>query len=259
MSQSLDWLTEAALDHKYHLPRRWSDEELRRFAPLFKGRVINVSGWKDIDHFGVRYKSLFTGATEYWVSNYGHGDEKTFGVDNEVFIDLEKELPAGLAGTFDVVFNHTVLEHVYRVQEAFANLCRLSRDVVIVVVPFLQQMHIDPAFGDYWRFTPMALANMYKDNGFTLLHLSYNNQPQTSVYLFAIGSKNPDRWRDTFPKAGQLEFTAKRDLVDGFERYVGCRAIQNPLLFKLRLVAQKAAGVVGLGPLAGGGNGTPER
>src|SRR5207249_4832495 len=88
--------------------------------------------------------------------------------------------------------NHTVLEHIYEVRVAFANLCDLSRDVVLLVVPFLQPMHAE--YGDYWRFTPLAIRNLFDENGLKLLSTSWNSNSSASVYLFCIASRHPERW-----------------------------------------------------------------
>jgi len=57
-------------DRKFRIPRIWSNSELRKFAHLFTGKVINVSAWKDLDKEGNRYKNYFINASEYWISNY---------------------------------------------------------------------------------------------------------------------------------------------------------------------------------------------
>jgi hypothetical protein len=134
-----------------------------------------------------------------------------------------------LKGKFDVVFNHTTLEHIYDVKTAFSNLCLLSKDVVIIVVPFLQQMHAK--YGDYWRFTPLAVKNLFKENKFELLYLSYNNNRHCSVYLFAIASKKPKKWKKISKK---FSFKASSDWLDPYEPFVGCRAVTNSWLFNLK-------------------------
>ena len=48
-----------------------------------------------------------------------------------------------MVGAFDVAYNHTTLEHIYGVHKAFANICRMTKDVVIIVLPFLQQYHAE--------------------------------------------------------------------------------------------------------------------
>ena len=51
------------LNFKYrilHLTRIWSNQELRKFSHLFRGKVINVSGWKDCDKEGHIYRDYFS-------------------------------------------------------------------------------------------------------------------------------------------------------------------------------------------------------
>lgn len=187
-------------DRKFRLARIWSNEELRRFASMFSGSVVNASAWRDEDKQGRRYKDYFTAADEYHISNY-ISEARGFQGDlpNEFFMDLAKPLPKEHR-RFDTVFNHTVLEHVFEVDQAFSNLCSLSNDIVIVVVPFLQEEH--SGYGDYWRFAPQSLDKLFSKNGMELLYLSYNEHPNASVYIFAIGSKRPDRWAAIKTAAG---------------------------------------------------------
>ena len=39
------------------------------------------------------------------------------------------------------MFNHTTLEHIFEVNTAFDNMCAMSNDVVILVLPFAQVQH----------------------------------------------------------------------------------------------------------------------
>lgn len=66
----------------------------------------------------------------------------TSGLDNELFLDLESPLPEDLVDRFDVVFNHTTLEHIFNFHQAFDNLVEMSKDIVILVVPVMQQVHL---------------------------------------------------------------------------------------------------------------------
>ncbi|MDQ3363850.1 MAG: hypothetical protein M3680_00255 [Myxococcota bacterium] len=164
---------------------------------------MNVSGWKDEDKQGAHYRDYFPNLASYTVTNYQAGtDERGFqATSGEINLDLEAPLPAELSGRFDVVFNHTVLEHIYDCHRAFANLCQMSRDIVIVVLPFLQPYHhIEGTFDDYWRFTPLAVKRMFEVQQLTPLYISYNEDAFASVYVFAIGTKCPDKWRARFPK-----------------------------------------------------------
>ena len=145
------------------------------------------------------------------------------GSDGEIFLDLEEDLPPALAGSFDVVFNHTTLEHVFEVRKAFANLCSMSRDVVILVVPFLQPMHAD--YGDFWRFTPLALKRMFEEAGMSLVYSSFNRNWLSAVYLFAVASRNLERWSGRI--GNEFSFADLRWAWDGLEPWVGSRSIPN--------------------------------
>ena len=111
----------------------------------------------------------------------------------------------------------------------------MSRDIVILIVPFLQQMHGD--YGDYWRFTPLTIKKMFVNNGLELLYLSFNGHKNSSVYIFSIATKKPSKW------AGKInyEFSCleKQKLLDRFAPfYIGCNAIQNTGYFLGRLLSR---------------------
>jgi len=209
------------IDRVHRLPRVWSNQELKKFAHLFSGSVVNVSGWKDIDKQGQHYRDYFTNADSYEITNYKAEARGFQGYDNEIFLDLEAPVADELIQRYDVVFNHTTLEHVYEVTTAFENLCKLTKDAVILVVPFLQQYHTD--YGDYWRFTPLALQRLFKDNGLELLYQSFNTDEMSSVYLFAIASKHPEKWSEHF----DWSFSVVDPQGQGSEPYVGCQALPN--------------------------------
>ena len=180
------------VDKKFRKARNWSNDQLKLFAPMFEGDVVNVSGWQDRDKQGATYESYFKNCNDYWITNY-KSDARGFqgNLKNEYYLDLEKN-SSEIDRKFDCVFNHTVLEHVFEIQKAFQNLCSLSNDIVILVVPFLQEQHAD--YGDYWRFTPMAIKRLFEKNNMRLLYLNYNDEHSASIYLFAIASKKPDDW-----------------------------------------------------------------
>ena len=126
------------LDRQWEIARLWSNQVLREIATIFSGAVINVSGWKDDDKEGGIYREYFTSARAYYVSNHA-GDR---GIEDnsasDFVIDLAvSSLPDNLKRAFDVVFNHTTLEHIFDVRTVFRNLCQMSRDVVIIVAPFV--------------------------------------------------------------------------------------------------------------------------
>jgi hypothetical protein len=176
-------------------PRNWSNAELRKFAPLFDGDVINVSGWRDEDKTGGHYRDYFTAAKSYCISNY-RGESGVTGAAGEVFVDLEADLPQELARRYQVVFNHTTLEHVFDIRKAITNICALSHDTVILVTPFLQQVHyIEGSFGDWWRPTPMCVERLLEEQGFHVVYQSSNDNPWYIVYIVTVACRDPDRHR----------------------------------------------------------------
>ena len=174
--------------------RKWSNQELRKLAHGFTGDVINVSAWRDQDKEGHYYREYFPNAGSYTISNYegwrGVMDQEADGL----VIDLTKDLPQKLQGAFDVVLNHTTLEHVYQIEKAFENLCSMSRDIVIIVVPFVQELH-GPDGLDFWRFSPFSLRRLYQDNGFSVIYESAGPPNDRTTYLFFVASREPGRWR----------------------------------------------------------------
>lgn len=121
-------------------------------------------------------------------------------------LDLTKYLPIWKRRKYDVVFNHTTLEHIYDVKRAFKNLCKLSKDIVIIVVPFAQVQHEEKdAFDDYWRITPTCLRKMFEENGFQTIYENANNDFNSAVYLFFVASRMPDKWRDKFPEYCKIQ------------------------------------------------------
>lgn len=181
--------------------RLWSNVEIARLAPLAGGAVINVSAWNDEDKEGRHYRDYFTAAASYSTSNYdGWRGE---GVTSDLAIDLSTPLPAELEGRFDTVFNHTTLEHVFEFTTAFANLCRLSRDAVLVVVPFMQHLH-GPEDGDFWRPSPYAMRRSFEANGMTVLYESAGPGGGSVRYLIYLASRRPAAWagRVPAPEAG---------------------------------------------------------
>lgn len=183
--------------------RIWSNNELKKFAHLFTGSIVNISGWEDMDKQGGRYKDYFKNATDYVVTNYtpSHSVSGT----HEIVLDLEANLDPSLIGNFDVVLSHTNLEHVFDVFKAVENHCLMTRDIVIIIVPFIQQQHETNEFKDYWRFTPTCLRKLYEINGLTMVYESFTNKRHEVNYILSVGSKNPQNWLAKFPDFVELK------------------------------------------------------
>ncbi|MBN2130797.1 MAG: hypothetical protein JW741_14945 [Sedimentisphaerales bacterium] len=175
---------------------------------------------------GRRYRDYFRNAESYTITNYKAEVKGMQGFPNEIFLDLEQDLPGDLVQAFDTVFNHTTLEHIYHFQTAFSNLCRMTTDVVIIVLPFLQKYHSD--YGDYWRFSPLAVKRLFDDNGLEVVYQSFNSHRMSSVYTFTIAARHPEKWTRHF----NWTFTCVDAGVRGSEPYIGSHAIPN---FRYRL------------------------
>jgi hypothetical protein len=192
---------------RFH-PRLWSNDELRRWMPALPPglRVINVAGWEDRDKEGGYYRDYFPSPAIYEVSNYDGDSKRGVGPGTSVSIDLDEPLPERYAGAYDLAFHHTVLEHLADPVRAFAQIARLTTDLVVTVVPFKQKMHFEPgAFGDYYRFSPMAMRRLHEQNGLTVLYESFTPPPALDVYLFYIGSKQPAKHAAFRPRLADTE------------------------------------------------------
>lgn len=188
------------IDRRFRLARHWSNTELRRIAHLFSGYIVNVSAADDTDKEHGRYESYFINRQSYLVTNYGSNTFRGYkDREGEIFLDLTGKLPPELIQRFDVVFNHTTLEHIFDVQIAFSNLCDLSRDILIIVVPFAQVQHDHEDFKDYWRFTPACLRTMFEQRGFTVVYESATPFKNCAVYLFFVGARDAAKWSAQLP------------------------------------------------------------
>lgn len=215
------------VDPRFRAARYWSNKELQKFAPKFRGSVINVSGWQDLDKEGGTYREdYFINAAEYWITNWKSSARGFQGdLPNEIYLDLEQDVPSELIQRFDVVFNHTTLEHVFDVFKAFGNLCALSRDIIVVVLPFLQEQH--GAYGDYWRFTPWAVKRLFIYFGIEPSYINCNDSSHDAIYVMGIGAQ----------KKESIEWIRKIEgnIVDDVEKIcVGTKILdRQPILGKL--------------------------
>lgn len=186
--------------------RTWSNLELKKLAPLFNGDIVNVSGWEDKDKDGGYYKDYFVNATSYFITNFSqHMPDKA----NEIELDLEKDLPSDLVENFDVVFNHTILEHIFEVKKAYRNMAAMTKDIIITIVPFIQQQHEHETFKDYWRFTPLALKRLANENNMEVIYENYRREPHEITYVISVASKNPKYWKGKMPEYEELSEICK--------------------------------------------------
>ena len=222
-------------DARFRIPRIWSNQELKKVAHLFSGDVANISGGDDIDKEGSHYKDYFNKASSYTITNYGGASFRGFQDRlGEIQLDLTEPLPDNLRKKFDVVLNHTTLEHVFDVVTAFHNICEMTRDIAIVVVPFCQTQHESSAFNDFWRFTPTSIRELFRREGLETLYEASNEKFNESVYLFMIASRSPEKWINHIPK---------KICTQNVGEWIG-RDCSLPELFKLPVV--KEAGLLKL-------------
>lgn len=223
-----------SIDPIFRVPRIWSNKELRKIAPLVQGVVANVSGWKDEDKEGAHYREYFSSATEYYITNYiAEACGYQGNLENEIFLDLTLPLQEELIHRFDAVLNHTVLEHIYDVNAALDTLCALSKDLVIIVVPFLQEEHAD--YGDYWRFTPSCLKRLLEERGFSVAYISFNKNKNASIYVFVVASRQFERWSGLKELDGNM-------IEDLGKKHAGQGAIKRSGAQKVRAVAKRIVG-----------------
>lgn len=171
--------------------REWSNEEIKKIAPYFKGSVLNLSGGSDSDKYNSFYQKYFISAKKYDISNYY--PNKPILNKNNLNLDLEKKFSKRLLKNYDLVFSHTVLEHVFDISTAIKNICSLSRHYVLTIVPFLQSYHHEKWYNDYWRFTPQSLVKLFFMQGFRTIYLNWNEASLGNIYICHLCAKT-----DTF-------------------------------------------------------------
>lgn len=187
-----------SIDRRSRIARLWSNAELRRLGPLFTGTVVNVSAARDWDKDGGYYVDYFPNAASYTRTN-APGFRGTESGMQDVELDLAAPVPADLQQSWDVVLNHTTLEHIFEIRTAFANLCAIGKDAVILIVPFAQHVHQKDDLKDYWRLTPECIRALFAENGFGVVYESANDEPNAATYLLIIGSRTPEAWSGKLP------------------------------------------------------------
>ena len=221
------------VEPEFRRARLWTNIELKKIAHNFTGTVINVSGWADEDKCGAVYRDYFVNAEEYFVSNLGGGAQKRMQkiLPDSIPIDLSQPIESKHFQAYDCVFSHTVLEHVFNIFQAVKNLCDMSRELIIVIVPFVQRVHFQPgSFLDFWRFTPFCIEQIFGLSGFEPVYRKGINIPGTSLYYFYVFSKkNSEKWLALFGPIERLENLPKGediytiDRLKGYLKYVWFR------------------------------------
>ena len=213
-SLSIEWFF--YYEPKFRRARGWSNTELKKITHYLTGEVINISGWADEDKTGGTYHEYFVNATSYCISNKEGGAQKgeKLSLPDSLAIDLEFPVSEEHIQAYDCVFAHTVLEHVFDVFQAVENLCKMSRDVIICVLPFVQIIHKSSGYMDYWRFTPFAIERLFARHGFETVYARGGpNLGSTSLYYLWVVSKTPDKWAEIFTVAPEFSELPDGDFI----------------------------------------------
>jgi hypothetical protein len=167
-------------------PRLWSNKKLRMYAKHEGGIVINLSAGDDCDKDGDLYRNYFTSCESYSTTNYSLGSYRGLRDDDSYECNLEEDdnklVASGLKA--DLIFCHTVLEHIYNVEAAFKTISNLSRESVVIIVPFSQTYHPSNSFDDFWRFTPAILVRKFRELGFNSFYHDCNYKSSKSIYVY---------------------------------------------------------------------------
>ena len=114
--------------------------------------------------------------------------------NSEIVIDLDSDinqLNKSNLGKYDLVFSHTVLEHVKNPFNAFKNFKALMapKSILINVVPFIYKFHFsENNYGDYWRYTPHGLEELHKSVGLRVNEIRIGPRNSFEKYIISLGS-----------------------------------------------------------------------
>ena len=175
--------------------RSWSNSRLRFIAeslPRFEN-ALNVSGNLDSDKEGHLYRYYFK-AEKYSISSYTI-DKSYSNPLKQIEINLDEDkskIAKEHFQKYDLVFNHTVLEHVKNPFQAFSNLENLlaPNGILISVVPFIYKFHYSKGnFGDYWRYTPHTIDLLHKHSNLFINLLEVGPINGYEKYLVSVASR----------------------------------------------------------------------
>ncbi len=178
-------------DPDFRSPRHWSNIILKEISPLFTGKILNVSANYDEDKEGLKYREYFTSAAHYELSNYQEVPDS--GLPSDCQLNLNDPNGASLLAKYDTTLCHTVLEHVYDIKTALANIANLTKSFTIIVVPFLQVHHT--SYGDYWRFSHEGINGLLSEQGFVPCFTSWN-AGSNSIYILTVAVKNKENYSE---------------------------------------------------------------
>jgi SAM-dependent methyltransferase len=159
--------------------RRWSDAQVELLARDFSGSVLEIgSGRQDLGFEAYSLRRVFDPAAVEFVQSDLNAD---FG--HEV-VDVTTMT---IEDRYDLVLCLYVLEHVYDVEAAVANIHRALRPAgrVAVAVPHLYPYHDEPI--DFWRFTEYSLRRLF--SSYASVTVQHRGPRRLPKGLFVLATK----------------------------------------------------------------------
>jgi SAM-dependent methyltransferase len=166
-----------------------SMENMRDLRDRFCSGPMRVLDIGSADVAGGCYRDLFSGpGCEYL------GADLARAPNVDVVLASPYELPFE-AGSFDLVISGQTLEHVPQFWRSFAEMARVSRSLVFLIVPSAGPIHRYPV--DCYRFLPDSMQALAEFAGWNLVE-SYVDEREPwrdLVGVFSLGSPPPARPR----------------------------------------------------------------
>lgn len=141
----------------------------RKYRQILEGKILDVGA----DECGLR--NLLPTGTEY--TGIGLGGSV------DVQIDLEKQKLPYEGNSFDVVLCLDVLEHLDNMHEVFDELCRITRNYLIISLP------------NPWRaFTTMLRMGYYRHSELPMKFFNLPTEPSADRHKWFYGVHEAERF-----------------------------------------------------------------
>lgn len=163
----------AIITNPLYIIRNGLYKSILSMAPEIKGNILDFGcGSKP-------YESLFVNASSYIgvdieISGHDHRNSKV-----DFFYD-GKTLPFP-DGYFDAVVSFEVFEHIFNIDEVFAEIKRVLKPngQMLITVPFAWDEHEIPY--DFARYTSYGIKHIFERNNFEILKIK-----KTTTYVLAV-------------------------------------------------------------------------
>ena len=102
----------------------------------------------------------------------------------------EPAMVGEFGGTFDMILNNFVFEHVSRPLDGARGMYNLLKPggIVLFLAPFLEKFHLCPPAGDYFRFTADGARMLFLEAGYDVVSTQrIGDSLTTSGYLMGFG------------------------------------------------------------------------